>query len=757
MLQSDEIGSKFATTKALQEAMTKDSVLFQKVQEEILKVGDKTFETLKEEIKERADLITDAQEREEFELKHAEKLLKLQEETTNNLQDNLSNLIENEKSTKKIKDNFKNVKDLVDDLGNKLRNPSQAAEGMLSSLGKIPMYLQKAQKEGKSFGTIVKDVGLLISGKFAKAAALLFTPTGLLILGISLAVAALTTLYKLFSNYWEFLDKKIMPAQAEFNREIGGTGKATAGLKSQMNSAGVEMELLGYSFEEGASMIRDFSKAANTGLTIPKDVLKTGKELTFVLGLTAEQSGKLVQQFQKQGAGMGQLNEMFKVGSKEAKAYGLPVNDVLRDMGDAPDILARFGVANRKEFAVSAAKARSYGLSIKELNAAFGKQLDTFEGSSMAAGKLNAVFGTNINSLKLMMEHDPTKRMEMLRGSLLKQGKDWEHLSVAERNVITQTLGVDEAQAQLVLSSDKVRKSLEAQAVKKRQAAKADERWNEGLRSIQKTLLNWGAQLDKVMRKVSDLVSRIFGFEDGSDVVQSFVDLTVSGLDKVSGAIDWADETLTSIRKGLKDGGEDFGFFGKMAVLAFKSLKLGASIVIKPFEIWWSWTKKVVGMVGSLFETIIEGWKNIGSWIGPIIDHLSGNKLGSFDMEGFGKSIVTDLNKGIDEAMDTISDDNEIIAPKIIEPSKVESKAPKKAELERSKKKAKVIDKEKVAKLKEDKKKQEDESHKKLANAIGDAISKKTASNGPMEMIIRDVSGNYFGKAVVKGARGGMT
>jgi rRNA maturation endonuclease Nob1 len=440
---------------------------------------------------------------------------------------------------------------------------------------------------------------------------------------------------------------------------------------------------------------------------------------------------------------------MFKAGSKEARAYGLPVNDVLRDMGDAPEILARFGVANRKEFAVSSAKARSYGLTIKEVNAAFGKQLDTFEGSSMAAAKLNAVFGTNINSLKLMMEHDPTKRMEMVRGSLLKQGKEWENLSVAERNVITQTLGVDEAQAQLVLSSDKARKSLEAQALKKRRAIKDDEKWNDGIRSIQKTLLNWGAHLDRIMRKVSDLVSRIFGFEDGSDVVQKFVDMTVSGLDKVSGAIDWADESVTSIKKALKDGGEDFGFFGKMAVLAFKSLKLGASIVIKPFELWWAWTKKVVGMVGSLFSTIIEGWKNIGSWIGPIIDHLSGNKLGSFDMEGFGKSIVTDLNKGIDEAMETI-DDDKIIAPEVTEATKVESKTPKKVGIEASKKKAKVIDKEKVAKLKEDRKKQEDESHKKLASAIGDVVAKKISSE-PFEIVI-NVDGS---KRIVKAARGG--
>jgi hypothetical protein len=538
--QSDELGSQFASTKALQQAITKDAKLFQKVQEEITKIGDKSFDKLEDGLKERKELIkslSDEKEADKWFLKNQEKMDDLRKDATNDLQDHLNNLIAQEKSTKKIKNNFTNIKDAVDELGEKIRNPSIAVEGMLTNLGKFPMYLQKAQKEGKGFGTIIKDIGKSMLGGLKNAASLLFTPTGLLILGVGAAVAAMTGLFKLFTNYWDFLDKKVIPAQAEFTREIGGSSKETKGLATQMQSAGVEMEMLGYSFEEGTAMIRDFAKAANTGLTIPKDVLKTGKELTFVLGMTAEQSGKLVQQFQKQGLGMSELNDMFKVGAREAKAYGLPVNEVLRDIGDAPDILARFGLANRKEFAVSAAKARSYGLTIKELDAAFGKQLDTFEGSSIAAAKLNTIFGTNINSMKLMMEHDPVKRMEMLRKSLIGQGKDWEHLSVAERNVITQTLGVDEATAQLTLSSDKERKKLEAKNLERKRQIKVDEDWNRGMGSIKKTLIAWGPLLDKLMRTASNFIVKLFGGDSAADTVTNTAKSAENAINVITKAI----------------------------------------------------------------------------------------------------------------------------------------------------------------------------------------------------------------------------
>ena len=750
LLQSDKIGSAFTSTKDLQNAMVKDSKLFKEVQEKILDIGDKSFKRLEEEIKERSALIKDEKERKEFLKKEEEKILELQQRSTNNLQDNLNNLVSQDKSLKKIKTSFNNIKDLVDELGSKLRDPSIAVEGLLTDLGKIPMYLQKAQKEGKSFGVIMKDVGKLMAGGIADAAALLFTPTGLLILGIGAAVAAMAGLFKLFTNYWDFMDKKIMPAQAEFNRQVGGSGKAVSGLKSQMNSAGVELELLGYSFEEGAGMVRDFAKAANTGITIPKDVLKTGKELTFVLGLTAEQSGKLVQQFQKQGAGMNELNEMFKIGSKEARAYGLPVNDVLRDIGDAPDILARFGVANRKEFAVSAAKARSYGLSIKDLTSAFGKQLDTFEGSSMAASKLNAIFGTNINSLKLMMEHDPTKRMEMLRSSLLRQGKSWEKLSVSERNVITQTLGVDEATAQLALSSDSVRKSLEAQAIKKKQAIRDDEKWNDGMRSIQKVLIPWGPLLDQLSRKAFDFVAQLLGFKGASDPVLQTAKGARSALDSIGSAIDKAITQIDRYRESWYDATEwiDSSRANKAVAILQKQTKSVEDLADLQ-DYFKNEDVKNITAIKLRARGLVKEGSSADSMISEV-QNADTSKAERGFFSGIGRKLKAFSDAEEAKYKEMAGDTTPPIQPPA-EMKPIEAKPVEIIEL-----KKKIKDQEKENKTKENKKKEEKEKHKDLAEAIGASVAKQLANGSDtINVILTNLNGTVLANGIVKDLRRG--
>jgi len=318
-----------------------------------------------------------------------------------------------------------------------------------------------------------------------------------------------------------------------------------------MQSAGVEFEMLGMSFEEGAGLIRDLAIGLKTGIKIPPEVLKTGKELTAVLGLTGDEAGSLIVQFQKSGLSVKELNDSFKVGAAEAKKYGLPVNDVLRDIGQAPNLLARFGTKNAQVFAKAAAKAKSYGLSIKEIDAAFGEQLDTFEGSANAASKLNAVFGTSVNSLELMLETNPMKRMEMIRSSLENQGKSWEKLSVFEQNVITSSLGVEKSQAALILSSAKERKGLEEKARAKKNQINIDEKWNAGMGSIKKTLLAWGPLLDQLMRSASNFIVKLFGGKDAGTTVMKTADVAANAIKTITGAIDEATLKITVLREGL--------------------------------------------------------------------------------------------------------------------------------------------------------------------------------------------------------------
>lgn len=547
-----------------------------------------------------------------------------------------------------------------------------------------------------------------------------------MIAGVALATAAITTLFKLFTNYWEFLDKKVIPAQAEFNKQIGGSKASTAGLRKEMIGTGQEFLELGYSFEEGAALIREFASGLRQ-IDIPKNVLKTGKELTAILGLTGEEAGKTIMYFQKQGAAIEKVNEMFDQGAKTAAAYGLPINDVLRDMGQAPDIMARFGIANRKEFAIATAKARSYGLSIKEVNSAFGKSMSTFSGASEATAKLNSVFGTTINSFQLMLEKNPVKRMEMMRKELDNQGKSWEKLSDAEKYVITDTFKISESQAAMAFSSEDQRKKLEKQAKQRQNLAKIDEHWNRGMGSIKKTLIAWGPLLDKVSRAAFKFVAKLLGFKSAEDPVMSLAKTGEKFLGDLTGYIDDASNNIKEFRQNiaaLKDTWD----------LMFSTAESKAA----------SDTVDMLGQVGGKLQDLDAS---------KLIELQEKMKAFDGDEKKFTEILERKLTvyEGLSEAQakavikkvqDPYSDLSMNEAPQFKQ-ADVKMLPPKQAE---------VAEQKKAKKNKEEREKEKASRKKEMVDAHVEAIEKTKDSK--QEIILRTVNGDVIGKGIIKGARG---
>lgn len=487
-----------------------------------------------------------------------------------------------------------NVTKKLNEWGDMLKNPGKAIDSVLGKMGEMPGKIGKAVEESGGLGSALKNAAAGGMDKLAKGARLLFSPAGLLIAGVAAAVAAVVGLVALFKNFWEFIDKNVLPAMADFNKQIGGSTEATAKLQGQMAAMGDRFDRLGVSFQEGAQAVRSVADGLKTVELDPK-TLKTGTELAAILGLTADEIGNMGLQFQKATGSIEGVNKMMGVGAAEATKYGLPVNAVLKDMAKAPNVLARFGTANAKQFAQATAKAQSYGLSIQEVNQAFGEQLDTFEKTADASAKLNTIFGTQINSMELMLETDPTKRMEMLRKELLAQGKSWDKLNEFEKNVITQNLGVDKSQAALVLSSEEERKKLEAKARQREREMKINERWNKGINSLRRTLINWGSELNRVFRSISELVTAMFGLEKPGKLVHKLADTLVSGFQSIT---KWLRETS----KAWREGGDKLSAWGKVAKFVWTVMKTGAKIL----------TGVLLFAVESLLKPItmaIEGWK----------------------------------------------------------------------------------------------------------------------------------------------------
>lgn len=579
--QIKDLPGGIKSSRDLWQAMTSDAKLFQKVQNQIKNIAEGELSQALEDTSQRLEAANATQV--EWNRALTEHAI-IEREVNALVQKNLDfaqRLAETQNEINQRSEHFAmklgNINTLMGKMGDMLRNPGKAIEFALNKLGEMPKKIQESIDKHGGLGKAIKaglGEGLEKSGQFAKQ---LFSKGGLLVAGAALATAAVIGLVALFKNFWEFIDKNVLPAMADFNKEIGGSTEATAKLQGQMASMGDRFDRLGMSFQEGAQAVRNVADGLKTVELDPK-TLKTGAELASILGLTADEIGNMGLQFQKATGSIEGVNEMMNVGAKEATAYGLPVNTVLKDMAKAPNVLARFGTANAKQFAQATAKAQSYGLSIQEVNQAFGEQLDTFEKTADASAKLNTIFGTQINSMELMLETDPTKRMEMLRKELLAQGKSWDKLNEFEKNVITQNLGVDKSQAALVLSSEEERKKLEAKAKQREREIKINEQWNKGINSLRRTLINWSAELNHTLRNVSRLITTMFGWEKPAKLVSK----TSGGLLTMFKDLN---KWLVNLRKNWDDTesldgwGKTIKFVAEGVELFFNLLKLGFGVI----------------------------------------------------------------------------------------------------------------------------------------------------------------------------------
>jgi len=602
-----ELDGEFSSVYDFLEKINKNSTLFQNIQ-------NKSGQILQEKIVARYHEIYDTQEEINQAMKDGEEEIKSYHESLSESFDVLKNM---KTETEQIEVNFENVTKVLDELGSSIRSPSQGMEGMLSSLGDLPDKLTKARSEsegwGEALGKVASESRL---GKLVQA----FKVGGLLVIGIAAVAAGLTILYKLFKNYYEFLDKNVVPAQAEFAKQIGNTSTEAKQLSGQMTSMGVRFEYLGRDFAEGAALVRDFADGMSSVKPFDKETMLVAENLVGVLGVSGREAGKLSLMFEKNQGSLKGLNAAFVEGGVQASKWNVPVAQVQKDMAEAPEVMARFGTSNVMEFGKAAAAARSYGLNVKEVNAAFGEQMDSFEGTSDAAAKLNSIFGTNINSMELMMETDSQKRLEMLREELVAQGKEWGNLNEFEQNLITTSLNVDKTQAMLFLGSEKQRKSAEKAASQKKRDIDVQKQWDRGINRTQKTLLAWGKILDGAMRAVTELVSAMFGFEKPGKNITSITQKIQKFMIGKNGLV----SKTKDFAEAWREGGDALGPVATTFKFLIESFKLGIKVVgfllTKGF-MFTKWLADATGITDSL-RIAVDAVKVAMEYWAPTLDSV---------------------------------------------------------------------------------------------------------------------------------------
>jgi hypothetical protein len=492
ILNSKELPKRFSTVEKLQKAITKDGKIYNTIQKQTKKDLESLAATLKSKGK------TD------------EQIKKTVGNISEEMKYQLDRVAKQNESIRKQKAQWFDVDKSIDSIGKRLRDPAGTMDSFISSASAFPLQLwEDAKKEGISLGEALKDkVKSALDGVW-QTSKVLFSPGGLLIVGITAAIGVVALLWKGMKSYWDYLSERVIPAQADFNKQLGASGRAADVLKQKSVALGNQFVEMGLGFAEGAQTVRDFAEGMRTA-NLSKESLTTGIKLISVLGLSGDAAAKLSQQFMKADGNLKGLDETLNISSKTAEKYGLNASQIMRDMADSPDILARFGTANRLRFKEATIIANQYGTSIKTINKSFGKVMDTFEGTSETASKLNAAFGTNIDSMQLMLETNDVKRFEMVRKSLEGQHKSWDKLNTFEKNVLTSTLSLDDAEAALLFTQGKGTKALEKYRAEKDKNAKSDSIWNRGIGVLKRNIVNLEEGFNRVMRSVGMFAMKLF-------------------------------------------------------------------------------------------------------------------------------------------------------------------------------------------------------------------------------------------------------
>lgn len=309
------------------------------------------------------------------------------------------------------------------------------------------------------------------------------------------------------------LVQRTTKATGEFNESLGGTTKELGALQKegwQLEGAlrGLGDFALGIGLKELKDATSSFGFADERLSKFRITAVLAGK----AMGIGSSAAGELARTFKLLGTSQGSIAGNFVEISDAAGRAGVPVADFAKEVVSSKNFLASFGKVGRKVFLESAAYAKRLGISIAALEK-FTDMTDTFESTAEAAAKMNTVFGTSINSLELMLEQDPAKRLEMVRKQFKEQGKTFEGMSRQERKFFAQTMSLTEEEAAAVLDQgitlDEFNKKREKSARSEAQAQKEIQR---GMMKTISTLNNWSLTFDNITKAFAPLLKDITDF-----------------------------------------------------------------------------------------------------------------------------------------------------------------------------------------------------------------------------------------------------
>ena len=276
---------------------------------------------------------------------------------------------------------------------------------------------------------------------------------------------------------------------------------------------------------------------------------------------------------------MDVLNKTFGYTAEEARGLtvemsmmgldmGMTADEVMQNFTAAAPRMALFGKKGVEVFSDLQEMAASTGVEIDTM-LSMSEQFDTFEGAGKAVGSLNAMLGTNLNMMDMMMMSD-NERVEAIVAAMEAGDLQWNQMNRFQKQAVANAAGIsDMAEAERMFAGGVG--GLRAYNLEKRTQADAEA---EAARRAEEALTiqeRNTAAMQQAAGSVSDLVDKIEDIQqafwewyDTYEPIIQAVGLVVAGLwgmskvmgpvkDGITGAYE-AGKWLTGGLGEIKDG-----------------------------------------------------------------------------------------------------------------------------------------------------------------------------------------------------------
>ncbi len=160
-------------------------------------------------------------------------------------------------------------------------------------------------------------------------------------------------------------------------------------------------------------------------------------------GVSANDTGKLFDTAMK-GFGMtvGEAENLSKELLATSQALNVPAGQLAKNFNSAMTELSKYGPDGIKVFKGLAAQAKLAGVEMSTLLGVAG-QFDTIEGAASATSRLNAVLGSNINTMQ-MLNATEEERIALLQQAVNASGKSFDEMDRFEKQAIASAAGISD-------------------------------------------------------------------------------------------------------------------------------------------------------------------------------------------------------------------------------------------------------------------------------------------------------------------------